>query len=313
MATITTPPNFSAEEDAQILRKACEGFGTDEKAVINILAHRNASQRKQIRIAYESLFQEDLIKRLESELKGDFEKAVYRWNMDPEERDAVLANVAIRKGNRDYHVIIEIACVLDPEELLAVKRAYQARYKHSLEEDVAVNTSGDMRKFLLGLVGNYRYRGSEIDARLAKTEADIIHEAVKDKKFNHDEVIRILTTRSKPQIAATVNKYKEDHATSLGKTLSADSNEFVEALRTAIHCTTDHLKYYEKLARNALKGRGTDEGALTRVIVTRAERDLKDIKDLYFKNNSVSLDHDVAKETSGDYKAFLLTLLGKDE
>jgi hypothetical protein len=34
----------------------------------------------------------------------------------------VLANVAIRKSG-DFHVIVEIACVLSPEELLAVKRA----------------------------------------------------------------------------------------------------------------------------------------------------------------------------------------------
>ena len=57
----------------------------------------------------------------------------------------MLANVAIRKSG-DYHVIVELACVHSPEELLAVRRAYQARYKHSLEEDLAANTSGDVRK-----------------------------------------------------------------------------------------------------------------------------------------------------------------------
>lgn len=49
------------------------GWGTDEKAVISVLGHRNAAQRKQIRKAYEELYQEDLVKRLESELSGDFE------------------------------------------------------------------------------------------------------------------------------------------------------------------------------------------------------------------------------------------------
>lgn len=55
---------------------------------------------------------------------------------------------------------------------------------------------------------------------------------------------------------------------------------------------------------------GTDEDALTRVTVTRAEKDMKEIKDIYYKRNSESLEHAVAKETSGDYKAFRLTLLG---
>ena len=51
----------------------CEGWGTDEKAIIDVLAHRTASQRTKIRQAYVELYKEDLIKRLESELSGDFE------------------------------------------------------------------------------------------------------------------------------------------------------------------------------------------------------------------------------------------------
>lgn len=49
------------------------------------------------------------------------------------------------------------------------------------------------------------------------------------------------------------------------------------------------------------------------MVVTRAEVDLKQIKELYYKRNSVSLDQAVAKDTSGDYEAFLLTLLGKQD
>jgi hypothetical protein len=49
------------------------------------------------------------------------------------------------------------------------------------------------------------------------------------------------------------------------------------------------------------------------VIVTRAERDLRDIKEAYYKKNSVPLEQAVAQDTSGDYKAFLLTLLGKQD
>lgn len=65
--------------------------------------------------------------------------------------------------------------------------------------------------------------------------------------------------------------------------------------------------------RNAIKRSGTDEDALTRVIVTRAEKDLKDLKELYHERNSVALDDAVSKETAGDYKKFLLTLLGKED
>lgn len=66
--------------------------------------------------------------------------------MDPAEREATLINEALKKPTPDYKVIIEIACTKNPEELLAVKRSYQSLYKHSLEEDVASQTIGDIRK-----------------------------------------------------------------------------------------------------------------------------------------------------------------------
>ena len=46
--------------------------------------------------------------------------------------------------------------------------------------------------------------------------------------------------------------------------------------------------------------------------MTRAEKDLGEIKELFYKRNSVTLEHAVAKETRGDYENFLLTLLGKE-
>lgn len=75
------------------------------------------------------------------------QKAVYRWILDPEDREAVILHIAIKKTPiLDYRAIIEISCIYSPEELLPIKRAYQNRYKHSLEEDLAQHTSGDIRK-----------------------------------------------------------------------------------------------------------------------------------------------------------------------
>ncbi|XP_038691758.1 annexin-like protein RJ4 isoform X1 [Tripterygium wilfordii] len=314
MATLIAPIQTSAKEDAELVNKAVKGWGYDEKTLIKILGHRNAYQRQQLKQAYEEMFNEDLVKRLESELSGDLEKAVYRWMLDPADRDALIANIAIKKGSPDYHVIIEIACVLSPEELLAVRKAYQIRYKRSLEEEVASNTSGDIRKLLVGLVTAYRYNGDDVDAKLADKEADILHDAIKNKNYTNEEVIRILSTRSRYQLLATFNRYRDEHGHSVSKALSSlRENDFINAMHTTIQCINDHKKYYQKVLRSSMEGFGTDEDALTRVIVTRAEKDLKDIKELYFRKNSVSLDHDVAKDTSGDYEAFLLTLLGKED
>ncbi|XP_019185621.1 PREDICTED: annexin-like protein RJ4 [Ipomoea nil] len=315
MATLVFPDHPSPVADAEAIYNACKGWGTHEKTVIGIIGHRNWTQRKLIKQAYHDQYQEDLIRRFEKELSGSLEKAVYRLMLDPEDRDAVLLNVAIRKGGvPDYRVIIEQACIYCPEEFLGVKRAYQARYKRSFEEDLAQNSTADFRKLLVALVGVYRYSGSEVDAKLAQTESLILHNAIKKKEYNHEEIVRILSTRSKAQLIATFNRYKDEHGTAITKDLKEDTgNQYLTALRSTIRAMVDPHKYYEKLIRRALTKTGADEDDLTRVIVTRAERDLRGIKEVYQKRNSVTLEQAVAKETSGHYEALLLALLGKQE
>lgn len=265
-----------------------------------------------IKEAYEQQYNENLIRRFEKELSGDFERAVYRWMLDPLDREAVLANVALKKS--DYRVIVELACIPSAEELLAFKRAYQTRYKHSLEEDVASHFSGDMRKLLLLLVSVHRYESEASEPKLVEAEAEILHKCIKDKAYNHDEIIRIITTRSKVHLTATFYRYRDVYSTPITKSLASDQDkDFVAALQTAIRCIKSPLKYLERLVTEAIKKRGTDEDALTRVIVTRAERDLGEIKELFYKRNSVTLEHAVAKETRGDYEKFLLALLGKQD
>ncbi|MCL7032497.1 hypothetical protein MKW94_006312 [Papaver nudicaule] len=293
MATIVVPePVPSPMEDAEAIMKAVKGWGTNEKGLFEVVAHRNAAQRQAIRLAYQEHYHEDLLKRLESELSGHLEKAMYRWMLEPLDCDAVLAHLALKNSSPDYRVIIEMACIKSPEEYLAVKRAYQWRYKHSLEEDVAFHTTGDLRKLLLALASTFKYNGYEIDAYQAKAESHILHELIENKAFNHDEFIRIFATRS--------NAYL----------LEEPASEYLSALRTVIHCITDPIKYFVKVLRDAIHQHGTDEDTLTRIIVTHAERDLRLIKEKYYERDNITLETAVVKETSGDYETFLLALLG---
>ncbi|XP_073010803.1 annexin Gh1 [Typha latifolia] len=312
MASLTIPEAIpSVAEDCEQLRKAFQGWGTNEDLIISILAHRSATQRRAIRQTYAEIYGEELLKSLDDEISGDFERAVILWTLDPAERDAVLANEAVRKWNPSNRVLIEIACARTSGELFAVRQAYHARFKRSLEEDVAAHTSGDFRKLLVPLVSSYRYEGGEVNVSLAKSEAKVLHENISDKAYDHEELIRILTTRSKAQLIATLNHYNDEFGNPINKDLKSDpKDDFLTGVRAVARCICCPERYFEKVIRFAINGMGTDENALTRVITTRAEVDLKVIKEVYNKRNTVPLDRAVAGDTSGDYEKMLLALLG---
>ncbi|KAI3460027.1 hypothetical protein Pfo_016690 [Paulownia fortunei] len=315
MSTICVPSQVPpVAEDCEQLHKAFSGWGTNEELIISILGHRNAAQRKLIRQVYAETYGEDLLKALDKELTNDFERLVMLWTLDPSERDAYLANEATKKWTSSNQVLVEIACIRSPKELLLAREAYHARFKRSIEEGVAYHTSGDFRKLLVALVSSYRYGGDDVNLTLAKSEAKLLHEKISEKAYSCDDVIRILATRSKAQINATLNQYKNEFGNDINKDLKTDpKDEFLAILRATVKCLVYPEKYFEKVIRLAINRRGTDEGALTRVVATRAEVDLKIIKDEYQKRNSVPLDRAIAKDTNGDYEKMLLTLIGHEE
>lgn len=318
MSTVRIPEVVpSPKEDCETLKKAFAGWGTDEKAVVRVLGQRNASQRKKIRETYEELYNETLVHSLRSELSGDFLKALTLWTYDPPERDARLINEGLKAWRKDVkhlQVIVEVACANTPHHLIAVRQAYCSLFDCSLEEDIASNSNVavPVRKLLLGLVTSYRFDKEVVDTNAAKLEAEHLHNAIKKKELDHDHVVWILGTRNFFQLRATFASYKQEYSTSIDEDIvNCGKGDLQALLRIAILCIQCPERHFAEVIRTSVLGLGTDEDSLTRAIVSRAELDMTKVKFQYAQMYKSSVEDAVIGDTSGDYKNFLLTLLGK--
>lgn len=72
-------------------------------------------------------------------------------------------------------------------------------------------------QILVALTSAYRYDGEEIDRKMAEAEARVLHEEIHGEPGNKEEGIRILSTRSKSQLNAIFNQYKNIYGTSITK------------------------------------------------------------------------------------------------
>lgn len=74
-------------------------------------------------------------------------------------------------------------------------------------------------------------------------------------------------------------------------------------------CAKGKALYYSEKLELAMKGLGTDDPTLIRIIVSRCELDLGIIKKVYQQTYERSLYEAVESETSGDYKKAILNLI----
>ncbi|CAJ1978121.1 unnamed protein product [Sphenostylis stenocarpa] len=316
MASLKLPEVVpSATQDSERLRKAFQGFGTDERGLILVLGHRNAQQRKEIGETYKQLYNESLIDRLYSELSGDFRNAVILWTYDPPERHARLANNALkakRKGIKHLQVLVEITCASTPNHLVAVRQVYCSLFDCSLEEDIIANVAPSLRRLLLSLVSSYRYDKVAVNLEVAKSEASKLHEAINNKKLDDDHIVWILSTRNLFQLRETFACYNDLYGNTLEQAIKNCGNgDFETLLHLVILCIDCPEKHFAKVIRDSIVGLGTDEDSLSRAIVTRAEVDLLKVRFEYSNMYKSSLDDDVIGDTSWYYKDFLMTLLGR--
>ncbi|XP_015087251.1 annexin D3-like [Solanum pennellii] len=316
-------PDFvpSPIQDAETLRKSFKrhflGLGTDEKAIITVLGHRDASQRKKIKEAYQQLYNKSLMDDLHSELSGDFKKAVILWTYDPPERDARLANEVLNSWIHDVNclqVIVEIACASTPDHLVAVRQTYCALFSCSLEEDIITRVSLPVQKILVSLVSSYRYNKELVDHSTANLEASMLREATRTKQLDSDELVMILSTRNIHQLKATFECYKQNYGLSIDQDITNCGEGLLESmLKVVIWCINSPEKHFAEVVKVSTDGLGTNEDSLSRAIVSRAEIDMIKVKEEYLKMKDTALEYAAADDTSGYYREFLMTLLGAND
>lgn len=72
-------------------------------------------------------------------------------------------------------------------------------------------------QLLVAVASAYKYDGEEIDEMLAQSEAAILHDEILGKAVDHEETIRVLSTRSSMQLSAIFNRYKDIYGRSITK------------------------------------------------------------------------------------------------
>ncbi|XP_048478701.1 annexin B10 isoform X3 [Plutella xylostella] len=313
--TVRGVANFNAAEDAATLRAAMKGFGTDEEAIINILCSRSNAQRQAIAAAFTHEYGRDIIEDLKSELGGHFEDVIVALMRPPAEYLCKELHNCMEGMGTDEGTLVEILCTRTKKEVADIVETYERLYNRPLAEHMCSETSGDFRR-LLTLIVTSAHQGARseeggTDAARAAEAAQQLYDAGEAKWGTDEEIFnKILAHESFEQLRLVFDAYKQLSGRTIEQAIKAElDGELRDALSAIVETCQNAAAWFASRLRAAMQGLGTDDRTLIRIIVSRSEIDLGDIRDEYERLYDKTLVSEVKNETSGDYKRALVALL----
>ena len=296
--------------DAETLRNAMKGFGTDEATLIKVVANRTNRQRQIIKDQYKQAFGRDLIADLKSELHGKMEDAFVALFTNPAEFDADSLRNAMHGMGTDEDTLIEIIGSRNNQQLAAIKQCYNTKYKRDLEADIKSETHGTFQHLLVSLLQGQRSTNPYPDQGKCAAIAKEIFDAGEAKLGTDESVFnKYFVSLSPIELACVAQNY---HKITGHTILDAIDKEFhgdsKKALKTIVYATLSPSEYFATRVKEAIKGFGTSDHLLMRILISRDEIDMPDIKQYYKQLYGKDMIEDIKSDISGDYQKLMIEL-----
>jgi len=266
----------------------------------------------------------DLVKQIGGELSGHFKETITALFDAPANYEAHSLHEALNASKEG--TLREILLTRSNMEIRAIVDAYRRNYNKDLEHDINSRVRGkDFKRMLISAVQagreelnsqqiqQARQMGIEsvIDRNRARQDADDLYKAGAGKWGTDERTFNaIFARRNYYQLRATFEEYQKKYRQDIAQVIKSEfSGDAEDGYLVLIKCARDRPTFFAERIHKAISGLGTKDSTLIRVIVSRSEIDLAQIKQRYQQMYNRSLAQDVRGDTSGDYKRILLSIV----
>jgi len=304
---------FDPYADSKKVFKAIDGFGTDEAAIISVLCHRVGVQRAQIATTYVNQYGKSLIHDLDGDLSGNFNDLCDSLTYLVTEYLAIeLKRIFDKKTSLDARSVNEVLISRSNLEISNINLAFLNRFQKPLKSVIESTYAGSVKQLLSQLSNGVRAdNSSPVDQSVVNKDVVDLYNAGQGMAGTNENVfINIFTARSYNHLKVIFSAYASQYGTTMETVILSEFNgDIATLLLDIIQYTRNKATYLAQQLFLTMDGAGTRDHSLIRLIISRCEIDLGDVKAEYQRIYGRTLATDVSGDCSGDYKRALLALI----
>ncbi|NP_001080688.1 annexin A9 L homeolog [Xenopus laevis] len=309
LGTIRPLKSFDQDFAVEKLAESLETKG-NRQLISDIVTSLNNDQRQEVIKLYKDSTQQDLVAKVQKSLSGDLEKAIVGLLKTPAAYDAQELRASMKGLGTDEATLTEILCTRTNTQLREIQEIYKQEYKTDFEKNIISDTSEPYTGLLLALAKGKREKDAGIiDYALIQQDSKVLTALGPKNSPNSDIWIRILSERSLGHLRRVFDQYSNDNSMGIEDGIKKYfKGDFQKAALTLVAVIKNTALYFADKLHNAMKGLGTDENTISRVLISRSETDLLSIRVAYRRKYGKSLYSSLQSEVKGDLQACLLSL-----
>ncbi|KAL9618885.1 MAG: hypothetical protein Q9160_006475 [Pyrenula sp. 1 TL-2023] len=304
-----------ATRDADALRSAMKGFGTDEKALVAVLSKPDPLQMGLLRQTFSKRHSGRSLERdVEKETSGYFKEGLLALIRGPLMQDVHNAQKSIKGLGTKESVMNDVLLGRTNADMRAIKQAYHHTFKHTIEDDVKSDLSlKTERLFSMVLAANRAEESTPIYPQDIDRFVNELHHGM-EGRVGTDQVTvcSILSSRSDGQIRSIAHAFNTKYHITLEKTIENEfSGHMKDALLLIVQRACDKAMSDAVQLEDSMKGIGTkDDLLVNRVVRVHWDRSHMDqVKRAYQHRYKKSLIDRIRGETKGDQERLLVACL----
>ena len=298
----------AAKEKTKELHNLLSAKNLDHDKFFELIVKHSKNFDRQIMVdEYQEQFSENLFDVLNKKFSGELKEIVTFLFYNPYELDARIINNSLRGKKRDEKAVIEIICSRPYWYLQTVDQEYFRLYNIHLKDELNKEKSAEFKSFLICILTTPRAVGQSF--KNEKQVSEVVNTINKHtlKKYGKEvELFKdVFVRRSREDLTLIAREFRNADSKKRNLYDVVDStcpDKTKEILKAIIYSVIMPSHYFAHLLKKAIIGAGTDNKVLNRVLVTRAEVDMENIRNYYKLETKNELVKDIEGDTSGNYR-----------